>query len=58
MPIRPTHESFGTARQNLRQAGRKEEAEHWLRKLVNDPGKDSWEWRRVRERAQWELERQ
>jgi tetratricopeptide (TPR) repeat protein len=45
--------------QNLRRAGQDAEADRWLKKLAESrEGKDNtWEWRRVRERAEWELKR-
>ena len=43
--------------QNLRRAGRNDEAQRWLRVLVAPRKEESWEWRRVRERAEWELKR-
>ena len=41
---------------NLRRAGKRDEGDRLLKTLATND-KDSWEWRRVRERAQWELNR-
>jgi ferric-dicitrate binding protein FerR (iron transport regulator) len=43
--------------QNLRRAGKRAEADRWLKTLLAPKDDETWNWRRARERAAWELQR-